>query len=114
MKVKLVAQGTDESSLEVVLSEVAADGNFDRLDVAVAYATKQGLLTLRGALGGFPIKTRWIVGLDDAISQPEALEFLFALSGATLRLASLSPQRRFHPKLYCLRRSDNAANTRIH
>ena len=109
MKVKLVAQGTDESPLEVILSEVAADGNFDRLDVAVAYATKQGLLTLRGALGGFPIKTRWIVGLDDAISQPEALEFLFALSGATLRLACLSPQRRFHPKLYCLRRSDNAA-----
>ena len=56
MKVKLIAQGTDESSLEVVLSEVAADGNFDRLDVAVAYATKQGLLTLGGHLAGFQSK----------------------------------------------------------
>lgn len=110
MKITLVAQGADEGTLEAALSTAAAANAFDRLDVAVAYATKQGILTLGTALGGFPTKSRWIVGLDDAITQPEALDFLLALQGAKLRVAALSPQRRFHPKLYSLARSDDAAS----
>lgn len=109
MQVRLIAQGTQEATLEGALADAAAAGDFDRLDVAVAYATKQGLLTLKGALGGFPDKSRWVVGLDDAITQPEALTYLTNLPGARLRLAQLAPDRRFHPKLYCLRNSANDA-----
>lgn len=107
MQVKLIAQGTQEGSLEDALAVVANTGTFDELYVAVAYATKQGLLTLQAALGGIPAKSRWVVGLDDAITQPEALNYLMALPGAKLRLAKLSPERRFHPKLYCLKQTQD-------
>lgn len=105
MQVRLIAQGTQEATLEGALVDAAAAGNFNRLDVAVAYATKQGLLTLEAALRGFPANSRWVVGLDDAITQPQALTYLMSLPGAKLRLAQLAPDRRFHPKLYCLRNS---------
>ena len=109
MQIVLIAQGSGGRTLEAAIKKAAAGSGFDRLDVAVAYATKAGILTLEKALGGFPPKSRWVVGLDDAITQPEALAYLFALPGAKLRLASLAPQRRFHPKLYCLRQSTDAA-----
>lgn len=107
MQVRLIAQGTQESTLESALVDAANVNDFDRLDVAVAYATKQGILTLQAALGGFPVKSRWVVGLDDAITQPEALTYLLKTPGADLRLAQLAPDRRFHPKLYCLQKSDD-------
>lgn len=111
METRLIAQGVPQATtLEAALKQAATAG-YDRLDVAVAYATKQGLLTLRGALGGFPAKSRWVVGLDDAITQPEALTELHALPGAELRLAQLAPTRRFHAKLYRLWRSDDPAAT---
>lgn len=103
MKTALVAQnGKGGATLAAALRRAASDGTFDRLDVAVAYATLQGLKALEGALMGLPPVTRWVVGLDDAITQPEAIEYLLELSDATLRLAALAPARRFHPKLYCL------------
>lgn len=75
----------------------------DRLDVAVAYATRPGLDALRKVIGGWPPATRWVVGLDDAITQPAAINDLIGLPGAQLRVASLAGEgRRFHPKLYCL------------
>lgn len=98
----IVAQGEAggpdlASELSVALNAVA----MDRLDVAVAYATQSGLNILRDLVGEWPPATRWVVGLDDAITQPEAIDSLDSLPGAELRLAELGPQRRFHPKLYC-------------
>ena len=76
---------------------------FDRLDVAVAYATSAGLQALEAAIGGWPDATRWVVGLDDSITQPAAVDMLTSLANAQVRLASLASEgRRFHPKLYCL------------
>lgn len=102
MKVNLIAQGSGGTTLEKALRDAKQGSGLDRLDVAVAYATKQGILTLQKALGGFPDQTRWVVGLDDAITQPEALTFLISLPGSELRFAALGPKRRFHPKVYCL------------
>ncbi len=103
MKVQLIAQGPKGSvSLEDALSNAAGLTKFDQLEVAVAYATLQGIKTLAKLLSGLPAESWWIIGLDDAISQPEAIEHLLALPNAHVRLATLAPQRRFHPKLYCL------------
>ncbi len=108
----LIAQGevggeTFTSSLKGVL-----DGkNLDRLDVAVAYATRSGLNALRNAANGFPNLTRWVVGLDDAITQPLAIEDIVGLPNSMVRLASLSGQgRRFHPKVYCFWSSEDDAS----
>lgn len=103
MKWTLIAQGgDDQDSLDETLRASCSDPNLDRLDVAVAYATLQGVKALKMALNGIPQRSRWIIGLDDGISQPAAIEYLMKLNGAKVRLAKLSPSRRFHPKLYCI------------
>ena len=103
MKTTLIGQGgAGGATLSAALKAITGNNAIDRLDVAVAYATLQGVKTLTYALGGLPPESRWIVGLDDAITQPEAIEHLMNLDGAQIRLASLAPKRRFHPKIYRL------------
>ena len=101
---EIVAQGLEDGdTLSHALAEAAGEIEFNRLDVAVAYATKPGLNALRDAIGGWPLETRWVVGLDDAITQPTAIDDILALENVELRLAALAKQgRRFHPKYYCL------------
>jgi hypothetical protein len=101
---QLVAQGgPGQVSMAAEIGAALSGAAFDRLDVAVAYATRPGLEALRRAIGGWPAGTRWVVGLDDAITQPEALADIAALPATELRVASLAGEgRRFHPKLYCL------------
>lgn len=101
---QLVAQGDPQGvSLAASIALALETFEFDRLDVAVAYATRPGLQALQSAIGGWPAATRWVVGLDDAITQPSAIDDLIALPNSQVRLASLSSEgRRFHPKVYCL------------
>ncbi len=106
----LVAQGVEgQPSLLDELTDVIEEYEFDRLDVAVAYATDSGLTALKSITGEWPELTRWVVGLDDAITQPTAIEKLTLLEDVEIRLARLLPQRRFHPKLYCYWSSKNPA-----
>lgn len=100
---KIVAQGcVSDQSMAAALNHAVQQNRYDRLDVAVAYATTAGIAALRNAIGEFPQETRWVVGLDDAITQPAAIDELISLRGSTLLLASLSGEgRRFHPKVYC-------------
>lgn len=107
MKTRLIAQGhKGGTTLEAALKEAAGSAEFDRLEVAVAYATLQGVRALTKLLANLPPESWWVVGLDDAITQPEAIAHLMGVPGANVRLAALAPGRRFHPKLYCL--SSNA------
>ena len=108
---EIVAQGLEGGpTLSQKLADAAAQVEFDRLDVAVAYATKPGLNALRDAIGGWPDQTRWVVGLDDAITQPSAIDDILAMENVELRLAELAKQgRRFHPKYYCLWSSVDAS-----
>jgi HKD family nuclease len=105
MDAKLVAQGRvpGGTTLTAALQDTLVGFDFNRLDVAVAYATVSGITALEKALAAFPGTSRWVVGLDDAITQPEAVVRLMEMPGATVRLATLAAQgRRFHPKVYCL------------
>lgn len=103
MKWALVAQGSDDGeNLNAALKAACSGLSLDRLDVAVAYATLQGVKALAMAIDGIPPKSRWVIGLDDGISQPKAIEYLMNTTGAIVRLAKLSPSRRFHPKLYSM------------
>lgn len=101
MKIQLLAQGgVKELSLAAAIKSRVRTAPFDRVDVAAAYVTLQGVRALETTLGSKPAASRWVVGLDDAITQPAAIEYLIALAGAELRVAKLSPARRFHPKVY--------------
>jgi len=111
LKWTLISQGgAADQTLGKALSASSAAGKFDRLDVAVAYATLPGVKALALAVGGIPQVSRWVVGLDDAISQPEALEYIEKLSGSKLRVVKLTPSRRFHPKMYLLWSSSEKGN----
>jgi HKD family nuclease len=112
MQNRIVVQGRTkgDSPLTQVIAGAVAGGNLDRLDVAVAYATLSGLDELEKALGGFAPTSRWLIGLDDAVSQPAALDRILATPGATLKVASFSKQgRRYHPKVYRLWSSADVA-----
>lgn len=108
MKIKLVSQGGSEPlSLKDALDEALADGAFDRLDVAVAYATIGGYNLVREATGGREFKFRWLVGLDDAVTQPKLLRKISDADDSELLVCSLGPSRRFHPKIVCSWASDD-------
>lgn len=99
----IVSQGELKGdTLANAIAEALQGKQMDRLDVAVAYATRSGLAELEKASGGWPSATRWVVGLDDMITQPEAIASILEMENSEVRLASLSVGgRRFHPKLYC-------------
>ena len=97
----LVVQGAEgQPSLLDELTDVIEEYEFDRLDVAVAYATVEGLNSILEAVSDQDMKSRWLIGLDDAVTQPEVLSKIRELPNSELRTCSLGPSRRFHPKLY--------------
>jgi HKD family nuclease len=76
-------------------------GAYNRARVAMAYVTVSGL---RSVLDSFPRGTlassQWLVGLDDAITHPGAIDLLLETTGASLKVASNESRGlRFHPKI---------------
>lgn len=76
--------------------------DLDRLDVAVAYATAGGISRLLDVLGRDLEPNRWVIGLDDAVTHPDALTKALALDGSEVRIATRGPGPRYHPKIYQL------------
>jgi HKD family nuclease len=96
-KAKVPSSGTIQSALETRLQAQP----HDCVSVAMAYVSIAGVRTLLNAFSGRPVsQSLWLVGLDDAVSQPGALELLMTLGGAHVRVASLKDASfRFHPKV---------------
>jgi HKD family nuclease len=70
--------------------------------VAVAYATVSGVRLLLSSVAAEQLQeSYWLVGLDDAITQPGAIEMLQQEAGANVRVASYQSKGfRFHPKVF--------------
>ncbi len=88
--------------LGTIFFERVLASKFDETQVAVAYMTVAGI---RALLVAFPLnslrKSKWLVGLDDFITQPGALDVVLNLPGAELRVISHANKNlRFHPKVY--------------
>lgn len=96
-KAKAPSSGTIKSALEARLQAQPHDS----VSVAMAYVSVAGVRILLNAFSGRPIsQSQWLVGLDDAVSQPGALDLLKTLGGAQVRVASLAHASiRFHPKV---------------
>lgn len=103
MRTVLITQlSADEPVFEEVFGEATNIANLDRLDVAVAYATTSGIPFLMDTIRRNMPVSRWVIGIDDAVSQPAAIEQIYNMPGAEIRLASKGPRHRFHPKIYQL------------
>lgn len=86
-----------------VIAEMAAIPRGDSARVAAAYVTVSGVRSLFDAVRGTAVlrSSQWIVGLDDELTQPGAIELLRALENSDVRVAGLRyTGTRFHPKLF--------------
>ena len=99
------APKTKPTLLEELGARCAA-GKCDRVEAAAAYVTVSGVNDVLDVVGRDNIAdSRWLVGLDDAISQPGAIKMLKA-AGAQVRVAAFAAQgARFHIKIFRLSNS---------
>lgn len=74
MRFELVTQRSAEDQVFATLFGNAVNvADLDRLNVAVAYATTSGIPGLMGAVGRDVPVSRWVIGIDDGVSQPNAI-----------------------------------------
>ena len=111
MEVELATQRPKCPKAEQLKFRLAAHAEeiaCDELNAAAAYVTVEGVNAVLEALDGLKLKaSRWLVGLDDAISQPGAIEKIQSLTNATLRVVTFAATgARFHTKMIHLAASE--------
>ncbi|TRC93531.1 hypothetical protein FJV76_23355 [Mesorhizobium sp. WSM4303] len=107
MDIELATQspnGAKNARLRELLAAHIADCEADELGAAAAYVTIEGVNAVLEAVGVRELqKSRWLVGLDDAISQPGAIDRLLSLPNATVRVVTFAAAgARFHSKIVLL------------
>ncbi|VVT09730.1 phospholipase D family protein [Erythrobacter sp. EC-HK427] len=114
METSLYVQGgVGGTTFADTIQEIVQEGKFDRLDVAVAYATTGGVNIVLDAIEGRDFQITWLLGLDDAITQPSVLKLLWDREDSLLNVCSLGPRRRFHPKVFRFWSSHNAKRSAL-
>lgn len=94
-----------------VIKALARIPRGDMTRVAAAYVTVSGVRCLFDVVRETAVlnASQWIVGLDDALTQPSAIELLSSLINSEVRVAGLRyTGHRFHPKLFQFSESSTA------
>lgn len=88
-------------TIQSALGEYIRANSYVQVRVAMAYVSIAGVRALLSAFSERKVRqSQWLLGLDDTITQPGAIELLIGLEGAELRVASLADSSlRFHPKV---------------
>ena len=99
--------GARQDILQAAVTACIGHGQLDCARVAVAYATVSGARALQAAFDNHGLQeSRWLLGLDDALTQPGAIALLRSLPHSTVHIASFEKsRRRFHPKFYAFARA---------
>lgn len=89
-------------ALKERLSHQATAQSYSAVWVSVAYATVAGVRQLLATFSADQLtESWWLLGLDDGLTQPGAIELLRSRPNANLRVASYESEgARFHPKVY--------------
>lgn len=117
--ISIAAQGlaTNSPTLLSVLETEINNSDYQRISACAAYASRKGVTLVRGLTSGSSnAKYRWLIGLDDSFTDPEALRIALRTHKAETRTAELltkKPKRRFHPKAYLLDSNANNEATLI-
>lgn len=105
---EVIMQGitaTGQTLLGLLEKEIASL-QYKRLSACAAYASYRGTLLLRSLLSEYDeADYRWLIGLDDELTDPQALRVARETRGSMTRVSELlrtRPRRRFHPKAYLL------------
>jgi len=119
LNIWLVAQGVPKEStslLHFLKAEISSEG-YKRLSACAAYASYRGVLLTRSLLSGLnSAEYRWLIGLDDTLTDPLALSVAMQTIGAHTRVAQLlkkGSKRRFHPKAYLIDRNPAGGATLV-
>ena len=90
----------DLSTVVAHIEQLASDKKLDSIHVAMAYVSVAGVRDLLGVLHDRQLgQSRWLIGIDDAVSQPGAIELCRDLKHSAVRVASFEEiALRFHPK----------------
>ncbi len=83
------------------IEQFTADKSLDTIHAAMAYVSVAGVRRLLDVLHNRAItESRWLIGTDDAITQPGAIELCRDLTHSTVRVASFEEESlRFHAKV---------------
>jgi HKD family nuclease len=102
-----------KSLLSVITDEITTN-KYTRISACAAYASYRGVVLVRTALssGGTP-DFRWLFGLDDYITDPQAIKVAAGTRNAETRIVAVTPGRRFHAKAYLLDSSVNESASLI-
>lgn len=106
----------EPQSLEALMSRIASQQAWDAISVAVAYSSVSGVRQFYEIVRQLhpSASFRWLLGLDDYITQPGAIEFCATLPHAQLRVfTSRGGRSRFHPKLYLFENTSSRTNASI-
>ena len=109
---RLIIQGLNNGSSVVgLIKDIATKAKYKRVTGVFAYATAAGVKLLIDALrentkGWNEIEKRWVVSIDYARTEPEALKKLVGLNNSFVRVPffeaimknKFKPKRNFHPK----------------
>lgn len=90
---------THRSAVGLTFEATLAPRRWICVHIAAAYATVSGVRYLLDRLPA-ATRTEWLIGLDDALTHPDAIELVLGLEGAVVRIAKAASGFRFHPKVY--------------
>ncbi len=92
-----------DDTFDALISQIASESRWARVSVAVAYATVSGVIRLHEVIysSNPNVCFRWLLGIDDYITSPGAVEFCSLQSKSDVRIyKSIQRTTRFHPKMY--------------
>lgn len=116
MKTKFIVQtpmSPVSGTIGYLLAERLKLSKYDEIFVSVAYMTVSGIRSLLAAFPSHALRrSKWLVGLDDYITQPGALDVVLKLPNSEVRVVSYSSKgRRFHPKVYLFGKQKSFKNS---
>jgi HKD family nuclease len=90
-------------SLLSLITEEITSNEYTRISACAAYASYRGVVLVRTALSSKATPTfRWLLGLDDRITDPQAIRVAWGTHDAETRIVNVTLGRRFHAKAYLL------------
>lgn len=105
--VDVYGQTFDGNTLKV-LKELVHNKGYRRISICAAYASYKGVVEIRAMM---PIGSefRWVIGLDDAFTEPNALEAAYRTHNSQVRTSPARSSRAkplFHPKIFLADKND--------
>jgi HKD family nuclease len=97
-----------------VITEEISSKTYSRVSACAAYASFRGVVLVRTALSSAATpRFRWLLGLDDFITDPRAIRVAADTHNAESRIVPAVSGRRFHAKAYLLDDSPDETATLV-